>query len=29
MDFREETIKEFNSYCDTTLRKDQTKLRNC
>jgi hypothetical protein len=24
MDFREETIKEFNSYCDTTLRKDMT-----
>ena len=24
MDFREETIEEFNSYCDTTLRKDMT-----
>ena len=24
MDFREETIKEFNSYCDTTLRKDMS-----
>ena len=24
MNFREETIQEFNSYCDTTLRKDMT-----
>jgi hypothetical protein len=24
MDFREETIEEFNSYCDTTLRKDMS-----
>ena len=24
MDFREETVEEFNSYCDTTLRKDMT-----
>jgi hypothetical protein len=24
VDFREETIEEFNSYCDTTLRKDMT-----
>ena len=24
MDFREETIEKFNSYCDTTLRKDMT-----
>jgi hypothetical protein len=24
MDFREETIEEFNSYCDTKLRKDMT-----
>ena len=24
MKFREETIQEFNSYCDTTLTKDMT-----
>jgi hypothetical protein len=24
MEFREETIQEFNSYCDTTLTKDMT-----
>ena len=24
MDFREETVEEFNAYCDTTLRKDMT-----
>jgi hypothetical protein len=24
MDFREETIEEFNFYCDTTLRKDMS-----
>ena len=24
MDFREETVEEFNSYCDTTLRTDMT-----
>ena len=24
MAFREETIREYNSYCDTTLRKDMT-----
>jgi hypothetical protein len=24
MDFREETVEEFNAYCDTTLRKDMS-----
>lgn len=24
MDFREETIEKFNSYCDTTLRKEMS-----